>query len=1232
MRALTPRSAAPAAGLLLLALTLATICAAAPVAARTWSETFTFDAPAWQPLVIDGAHYETPSLPGARTIGRAGEPLLPVYTARFLLPPGEALAEVRIVDRAAAAVSPHIPAPAQAERPLSRPGPVAPTAPDAAIYSADAFFPTAAFEVVTVQTYRGHRIAYVNLFPLRARPATGEVAFTPTLTVAVTTTPDPAVRAASERTYRSGRETAAWLARQVVNPELAAEYAATFARPTPAGGARTLVDPDDTYLYVIITSATYATAFAPLAADRTAKGLPATIVLIDDIYAEYGGVDAQEQVRNFILDAYQNWESEYVLFGGDIDVIPDRDCYCYVIDEGTPIETNDLCCELYYGGLDGTWNDDGDDRWGEPDEADLVPDIHIGRVCPDGVADVNAFVAKLLRYEREPVASEIESAAFFGEYLWEETWGGMYMEEIRLGADTWGYTTAGVPLDWATDTHYEQNGSWSAAIYINQMNSGTHMFHHLGHSNASYNAKVYTIDVPDFTADGVTHGHHFGYTQGCHAGEFDDSDCILEAFVNSPTGYVAFIGNTRYGFGVHYTTNGSSQYYHRQYVDALFAEDLNELAAANDDSRADNVGYIDYESNRWVHYEITAFGDPAMPVWTAAPRTPQLAHASVFVLGTASYDVTVSADGAPVAGARVALWDEAESCYGYGVTDASGEVTIAVAPDYPGTLHIVVSDADLLVTETTVPIVPDGPFIVVAERTLGDAAGGNGDGDGDAGETLTLEVALENVWDGAITGVSATLATESPYVELTDDVVPYGNFTGGEIKTGLGGETFSFTVAGDCPDQTALAFSLTIEDDQDHAWDAAFAYEIDAPALTLLYLALDDSAGGDGDGVFEPGESVTIGIDLGNDGQAAAVALAAELVSHNADLTITQPSASGGTIPAGGSGSLVPLFAASLAADAPSPALLAATLALSGDWSLTVDLPLELTVGGLRDDMEAGEGGWTHAVVDPGFSDQWHRSSERNHTPAGSYAWKFGAEGGGYTSLADGALVTPPIDVLTHIELTFWHWINAEVSGSYPGYCYDGGRVEVAFDGGPWQAIEPEGGYPYLIRAGGTPGPFPAETPVFSGAHDWQAETFLLDAGGSTVQFRFRFGSDGAVAAEGWYIDDVVISSWPESSPVSDPALVVSAPRLTGNHPNPFGPETQIRFALADESAVQLTVFDASGRVVRELVAGERLAAGTHTVVWNGRDQLDQPVGTGVYFCRFQAAGKSATRKMTLLR
>lgn len=88
---------------------------------------------------------------------------------------------------------------------------------------------------------------------------------------------------------------------------------------------------------------------------------------------------------------------------------------------------------------------------------------------------------------------------------------------------------------------------------------------------------------------------------------------------------------------------------------------------------------------------------------------------------------------------------------------------------------------------------------------------------------------------------------------------------------------------------------------------------------------------------------------------------------------------------------------------------------------------------------------------------------------------------------------------------------------------------------------------------------------------------------------------------------------------------------LYQNAPNPFNPETLIRFDLAGADPVKLTVYDALGHPVRTLVAG-RLGAGSHQVVWNGQDAAGTPVSSGVYFYRLRAGGQVETRKLLLLK
>jgi Tol biopolymer transport system component len=88
---------------------------------------------------------------------------------------------------------------------------------------------------------------------------------------------------------------------------------------------------------------------------------------------------------------------------------------------------------------------------------------------------------------------------------------------------------------------------------------------------------------------------------------------------------------------------------------------------------------------------------------------------------------------------------------------------------------------------------------------------------------------------------------------------------------------------------------------------------------------------------------------------------------------------------------------------------------------------------------------------------------------------------------------------------------------------------------------------------------------------------------------------------------------------------------LTGNYPNPFNPSTTISFSLPASGDVILSVYDITGRKVRELVNGP-LGAGSHSVAWDGRDERGKAVSSGVYISRLTRGGNAVSRRMVLMK
>jgi len=84
--------------------------------------------------------------------------------------------------------------------------------------------------------------------------------------------------------------------------------------------------------------------------------------------------------------------------------------------------------------------------------------------------------------------------------------------------------------------------------------------------------------------------------------------------------------------------------------------------------------------------------------------------------------------------------------------------------------------------------------------------------------------------------------------------------------------------------------------------------------------------------------------------------------------------------------------------------------------------------------------------------------------------------------------------------------------------------------------------------------------------------------------------------------------------------------RLLANYPNPFNPETVIRYRLPVSSDIELAVFDVRGQNIATLVT-EKQPAGSYQVRWNAAG-----LPSGVYFCRLVNGGQSAVRKMILIQ
>lgn len=88
---------------------------------------------------------------------------------------------------------------------------------------------------------------------------------------------------------------------------------------------------------------------------------------------------------------------------------------------------------------------------------------------------------------------------------------------------------------------------------------------------------------------------------------------------------------------------------------------------------------------------------------------------------------------------------------------------------------------------------------------------------------------------------------------------------------------------------------------------------------------------------------------------------------------------------------------------------------------------------------------------------------------------------------------------------------------------------------------------------------------------------------------------------------------------------------LKGNYPNPFNPNTSISFSIVKESPVEIAVYNIEGQKIRTLFSG-KMSSGSHSAMWDGRNEKGQAVSSGVYFARLISGNTIKNHKMILLR
>jgi hypothetical protein len=605
--------------------------------------TLEFPAPSVEQVTRDGETFLRVSIPGCGHEGTLGTPSLPVIR-KLLQIPEEAHPTVRI--EILAEEEAHIQYPVlPAQPPVAKSSEFPPRfVYDRQFYRTSGWIPSKVSAIERTGTIRKHRVAIVQVRPVRYCPSEGKLTIIRSLEVHIS------FNAGSRTGYSEGLD-------RYLSPPLKRLLGAAVANSWHSNGSKGDIG------YLIIAGDHLADPLSPLVEWKRRKGFHTTLATLSSISPLSHATATAEEIKGYIKNAYDNWiiPPTYVLLVGDIGSIPSWTTqYPYL-----PAPT-----DLYYATMD---------------ENDILPDLWIGRLSVETPDAVNSAVEKIVDYETNTwkYGDTWLSRAYFiasdeGGIVWEGKTGheiaesthaycmGIARQEGMVCDSLWGYYGTGTPVDAAFD------GGRSLVVYS-------------GHGSSSGWA-----GPPFYTwhAEALTNVDRYPFvlSHACLTGLYT-SNCFGEVITRGDSSRaLAFLGSTGPTYWI------QDDFFQRAIFDALFREGMHTLSEIIGYAKFYLLSVID-TTVAYEYYEIyNLLGDPSLDLYTDSPRPMTVIHpdtipAEPYVLEVQVQDAASSIEHALVSCVADTIW----TAY----TDSSGRASVEVDASSGDTVWLTVTGRNL---------------------------------------------------------------------------------------------------------------------------------------------------------------------------------------------------------------------------------------------------------------------------------------------------------------------------------------------------------------------------------------------------------------------------------------------------------------------------------------------------------------------------------------------------------
>jgi hypothetical protein len=853
--------------------------------------------------IAEGGGITEVRAPGASREFRAGLPDLPWTTRRIAVPEGQRVARIELTSietsplRSGARLHGAI---------VPKPGlgTIDRAAPDLELYARGVFLPEAPVELGAQGFERGRGFATLRIAPARWNPVTGQLEAVQRVKLRLV------LEDTDERPLQREREVD-W-SRPVRPRDAAAASRSAAGVPRVVGPYAPTQVPSllgSPVQYLIITDETMQPEYQRFADWKTQTGVPAVVRTMSFIRAQYPfGADDAERVRMFIRDAYQRWGTDWVLLGGDTEVIPTRNIWT------TFYGGESIASDTYFSCLDGTWNADGDSLFGEGyftasnpgDAADLFPEVYVGRAPTVTLAEAKRFVDRSIQYVKDPAPDYQTQVMFFAEVLFPQNWnpglstsldGAELVEEVLPSLKT----NPSIHYQRLYENHLDNRwepGSLQETkqLVLDSLSRGYNISVHVGHGFRNV-MSCGDANLTNADALALTNGNKLTnlYAINCTSNAID-FPCIGEAFLHAQNGgAVTNTGSTRFDFPT------AGRVYQKEFFRLLYVDSVTAVGELQSRQKIPFIGFSTFDGvHRWTQMTLLLLGDPELRIYTGLPRNLSVIHPASITTSDSIFLVNVAISGSPLPGALVTAYRPGDELVSV-TTDGSGNAFMPFRPDSAGSLKLTVTAYDSKPFQIDLPIQAASAPVIVQETPVVDDDNiggtlGNNDGVFDTGETVELRIPLTNKGGGGASAVTATLSTTDGQVTIVTPVVNYGAL--GVSATSNPSTGFRVSVPVSVPDQHEVPFRLDITDGLGGVHVERFQMVLHAPEPFHLSHVVGDG-GGNGNGRPDVGESVTYTVTLRNMGTGLATAMSAVLRNHDGLATVTDSTASFGNVAPG---------------------------------------------------------------------------------------------------------------------------------------------------------------------------------------------------------------------------------------------------------------------------------------------------------------------------------------------